>query len=211
MSELVTTRVAPRIESVNPLEDTGAMPMLAYTEEEGGAVASSEVLKAVIYIHPSPAAKAMGLSFRNTPGNPRLPFSVNGVLADCNPIGFGKWSRATSKVWYIFTDGFDDDGDIALKAYRTAHYNMRPTKQLGEVGAELFNRARRACKSDGVEVFEPFLYNLAYMFVRAGSAREAASILASADDDVIGAFERAGRQLETGSSAKAMWEAARLG
>lgn len=206
-------RTSKRIEVVKPVEDIAAVPLLSLTEAEGGAVASSEVMKVTLYLGLTPNDIASGYKMPDS-DKYNIACRADDAVRICDPYGSAGWLKSAAKVWCVLR-GVDDEGDLVVDAYKVRKYNKDPLGVLGDYGASVYRMAAKAFTRGSANTPENrvkadiLLYNLTYMLVNAQSASAAAEVLNSAEDNVRLAFVNVGRQLKIGKTSKALYEYAR--
>lgn len=206
-------RTSKRIDVVKPVDDIAAVPLLSLPESEGGAVASSEVMKVTLYLGLTPNDIASGYRASGS-GKYDIACRADEAVRACDPYGSAGWLKSAAKVWCVLR-GVDDEGDLVVDAYKVRKYNKDPLGVLGDYGASVYRMAAKAFTRGSANTPEnrakadTLLYNLTYMLVNAQSASAAAEVLNSAEDNVRLAFVNVGRQLKIGKTSKALYEYAR--
>lgn len=192
-------RVAPRIVRLRPSADPGALVLLGYAETDGGAVATSEILRVDMTVRPSALYRASGLTLNRE--EPQLVARVAAAIAKAKPTNAGLWKKCTRPILFRIYPDTNSAGEIAISAYRVHTYGMDAMKHMGEDMADIYEDI---CRRYSGKWPQRVLYNLMYELSTQDSEAGVASLLKEAGSiakDIKAAFKRAGQ----GTSAKAIY------
>lgn len=188
------------IAHVRAFTDPGALTLLGYTREAGGAVATSDILRVDLTLKVPALYRCTGLV--PTCKDAGWQELVDEAVRTCKPRNARLWLKSKQHIYLRLHPDVDNMENVGISAYRVASYGMDAMKHMGEDMADIYDDVRRLYKGDlGTTVLYNFLYSLSIQKTEAGVS----TLLKEAGDmakPVKAAFKAAG----IGTAAKSIFK-----